>query len=250
LFSIALTRRRLLGAAAGTAVVSACGGGGEEGEDFTSWDTKLLNLLASEDSISFAVAGTTYLSGVRFGTIANRSVREDGYYFPDLEVVVTGASGRAYTYKDVDIGPAFWLVASREDAAGNVVSARLSLAGGVPGKYESLTGTQTPMSKIISVTSLVPASDLYVRYSAAASLVRQGTVDHITDQSVTLLPQAANEFQLVLRNSLTGNTEFDSGLRPKPADAHFFLGRSAVRASTWALYVVDASFGIATWASV
>lgn len=239
-------RRRFLIATGGAALLSACGGG-EEGEDFTTWDTKLLNLLASEDSISFAVAGTTYLSGVGFGTIATRTVREDGYYFPDLEVAVTGASGRTYKFEDVNIGPAFWLVAGREHASGDIVGAGLSLIGGVPGLYQSLTGTETPTSTVISTTALLPASDVYVRYTAGTALTRLGTLDHLTNKNVSIQAPAANEFQLVLRNASTGATEYDSGVRSKPADCIFIFGRAGVGASSWTLYVIDSKFAIAKW---
>jgi hypothetical protein len=251
---LGMARRRFLLASSTiplAAFATACGGGSQvEGDDVFTWDVKVLNLAATEDTVTIASGSTVYFDKLAYGQVATRRFVEEDYVLrADLQV--SGSSGFAASLASTQVYPALYLVTSSASAGtANTSSFGLRVIGGVPGDYNAFGVGHVPESVIRTVTGAVQTADVWVAYGANTAMVRVGSIANTSDSSVGLRPESSSAFRLQLRDAASGNVLYDSGVRAKAANTSMLIARTAPRASTWGVYAIDETYQLTRWSSV
>ena len=270
-------RRLLLSAAAVgsiSSVLASCGGGsgGEEDEaipvgtregiDLFTIKVKLINLAATEDSISVDVSGDRYFSNVPYATVADKTLKSRFSEFVQQPFNIIGNSGIAFGGTASELGQALYLITSGGDATGKTTSFRLATVGGIPGPYATLGANRgnIPFAQILHLTSALGPVDVFSRSIATEPLTKKNSAPLVNNGAAVYLEpsirdfkagaDAAAAFQLVFKDPVTGATVYDSGTRARPAGAQFFISRSAVRSTGLSVYMLDSTYTITKWNSV
>jgi hypothetical protein len=251
--SYAFSRRGALITAGASLLTSlaGCGAAGiaaSEGDGVFTWDVKLLNLAATEAAVSISESSIVYFSNAPYGQVTNKTFVLDDFVVKNVSLKVAGSSEFTANLSARNIGPALYLLTSTGDPSGNTTGYLLSLAGGVPGSYDSQGVGHNANSILMHTTSALGIVDVYSRTALANPLVKIGSLG--SGGSVSITSAAVDTFQLVFRDPTSGSVVYDSGGRVKTANTLFVIARTSTKSAGWSVFTVDSSFNSKIWVSV